>query len=281
MRVQVEQVIEMMHRSHGLDISSFEASFLAKSFESQCKMMAGRSAANYLAILAGDRAKAEAFSRILLVSYSEFFRDSLTFSLLEQQILPALLQQQAHTGRNALRIWSAGCAAGQEACSLAMLLDELCAVHGKPNSFRILATDISDEALAAARAGVYTASEIQQVRLKQLDACFHRQGESFVIAPRIMARVDFSRYDLLDAGTICPPASIYGGFDLIMCCNVLIYYQPEAQRCILDKLRGCLTNGGYLITGASERHMVQNASGLREVAPVSAVFRNATRKGDL
>ena len=84
--------------------------------------------------------------------------------------------------------------------------------------------------------------------------------------------MDFSVYDLLDDGT-CPPASIYGGFDLVLCSNVLLYYRPKTQRLILDKVRRSLAPSGYLITGETEREIVAGAGGFRVVAPPATVFQ--------
>ena len=127
--------------------------------------------------------------------------------------------------------------------------------------------------LVSARTGVYSAAAVGNVRLRHLDGYFSQPGESFGIVPRIRARVDFSLYDLLDASTVCPPTSIYGGFDLVFCSNVLLYYSPETQRRILDKVQRSLSPGGYLVTGETERQIVERAGGFLAAAPPATVFR--------
>ena len=108
--------------------------------------------------------------------------------------------------------------------------------------------------------------------------CFSRKGEAYAIAPRLRERVDFSTYDLLDRGSSSPPASIYGGFDLVICSNVLLYYRPQIQRLILGKLRRSLAPGGYLVVGETERQIVENAGGLKAVAAPASIFQSTTRR---
>lgn len=212
----------------------------------------------------------------LHVTYSEFFRNPIAFGLLEQLLLPTLVEAKARNGHGEIRIWSAGCAAGQEVWSVAILLDALSAARERPVPFRIFATDLSETNLTQARAGVYSAAAVGNVRLRHLVDGFTRQGECYAITPRLKEWVEFSVYDLLNAETICPPGSIFGDFDLILCSNVLLYYRPATQGLILDKLRRCLAAGGYLITDESERQIVESTRDFRAVAVPAAVFQRTS-----
>ncbi len=271
-------VLAVMREVHGLDISCCGAAFLARSLEKRRGSTACGSAAAYLERLADDRVEAEALFGSLRVGYSEFFRDPLAFALLERAILPELAEQRARDGGKEIRVWSAGCASGQEAWSVAILLSELCAAPGRAVPYRVFATDLCEPDLAAARAGVYGAEAVGNVRARHLRDYFVRHGESYAVAAALRGRVDFSVYDLLDECTNCPPASIYGDMDLVLCCNVLLYYRPEAQRVILEKGRRCLAPGGYLVTGETERQIVESGGGFRAVSPPAAVYRKTTRR---
>ena len=273
-----DEVVAVMRQIHSLDVSVYDKSFLTKSLNRRQKATASESAASYLERLSEDRVEAEVFFRSLTITYSEFFRDPLAFALLDQVILPGLLVEKQKAGRAELRIWSAGCAAGQEAWSVAILLDELATVQGKPLAYRIFATDRSEAELARARSGVYSTAALGNVRLRQLEGCFSRQGDSYTIAPRFRDRVDFSTYNLLEPHFSSPSASIYGDFDLVICSNVLLYYRPEMRRFILDKMRHILAAGGYLITGKTERQIVENAGGLKAVGPHVSIFQSITRR---
>ncbi len=264
------QIIALMREAHGRDLAPFDEAFLAKSL--QCRLdgagLAGWPA--YLDRLAQDGAAAEALFASLSIGYSEFFREPLAFAWLEQVILPALIQQSGQAG---LRVWSAGCAAGQEAWSIAILLDEQNAERGQPVPFRIFATDKIETVLAEAREGVYDAASVQQLRLKHLRRYFTVTGEAYRIVPALKAFVDFSVFDLLAEGTTSPVAAIYGDFDLVFCCNLLFYYRPEVRQRILDKIVRALRPGGYCVTGAAEREIVAQQTGLYAVAPPAAVFQ--------
>jgi chemotaxis methyl-accepting protein methylase len=264
------QIIAVMRDSHGRDLSLFDDAFLVKSLQRRLQGTTHASWPAYLDSLTHDGAEAGALFQSLNIGYSEFFRDPLTFALLEQVILPRLVQQSGQAG---LRVWSAGCAAGQEAWSIAILLDEQNAEREQPVPFRIFATDRVETVLAEARGGVYDAASVQQLRLKHLHRYFTVTGDAYRISPALKARVDFSDYDLLAEGSSSPTAAIYGDFDLIFCCNLLFYYRPEVRQRILDKIVHALRPGGYCITGAAEREIVARQTGLNAVAPPAAVFQ--------
>jgi len=166
--------------------------------------------------LVRDRTEAETFHSLLHVGYSTFFRDPLTFALLETRVLPELIEKGSQNGCSGLRIWSAGCAAGQEAWSVAILLDELTASPDRYVGWRIFGTDLSEPDLVLARAGVYCAADLGNVRLRHLDTCFTRQGDGFAVAARLREHVEFAAYNLLDTANACPPISIFGEFDLVL-----------------------------------------------------------------
>ena len=269
----LEGFIRGMMSGQGLDISMYDESFLYASIRKRVVETGRRDVADYGAYLMENRAEADGFYRALCVGHSEFFRNPLTFAMLEQRILPTLMAEKKQAGHGEIRIWSAGCAAGQEAWSVAMLLEELGGAGEPPVPYRIFATDRSASELAVARGGVYSAEAVGNVRSRHLHDYFSPQGESFEVAARLRERVDFSCYDLLDAGSSSPDASIYGDFDLILCCNLLFYYRPEIRQQILGKLCRVLLPGGYFVTGEVERDTVTPQNDLRPVAMSAPVFQ--------
>ncbi len=230
-------------------------------------------AAAYRQRLAEDGVEAEVLLASLKITYSEFFRNPLTFALLEQLILPSRLEANGTTGQAELRVWSAGCAAGQEAWSIAILLEDLAQACGRPIPSRIIATDISEAALAFARQGVYDTAAVQNVRLKHLQKYFIIKGDAYAIIPALKNRVDFSTYDLLDVHSASPATGIYGDFDLVFCSNLLFYYRMDIRQQILDKVCRALAPGGFLVTGEAERDLVAKHDGLRAVAPPAPIFQ--------
>jgi chemotaxis protein methyltransferase CheR len=162
---------------------------------------------------------------------------------------------------------------GQEAYSIAILLDELAVTRGRPMSFRIFATDWSEHELAAARAGVYDEATLQNVRLKHLCRYFTRHDETYHIVPGLRDYVDFSFHDLLDRRRASPTASIYGDFDVVFCNNLLFYYRPDARQYILTQLYRALSPQGYLVTGEAERAIVEKTDGWRAVLRPAAIYQ--------
>jgi chemotaxis protein methyltransferase CheR len=265
-------LVDILRRVHGLDISCYSDAFLASSFGRRWRCVAGMTPAMYFEHLSRSRAEAEALVRFLRIHHSEFFRDPLAFTLLEQRLIPGLANAKAASDYPELRVWSAGCAAGEEAYSVAMLLRELCDDRSNPVRFRIFATDSSEEQLELAFAGVYAATSMGNVNLRHLERWFFRRENSYVVVPELRERVDFSIHDLCDDRISSPSASIFGEFDLILCCNVLFYFRPECQARVLDRLRLSLAPGGFLVTGEAEREIVQ-ASGFRPWASPAAIFQ--------
>ncbi|MCX6971228.1 MAG: protein-glutamate O-methyltransferase CheR [Verrucomicrobia bacterium] len=263
----LDTIVRAMAGSHGLDISRYEEAFLRAAISRRMEASGVATLAAYGEHLEQSAPEAGRLFRSLRIDHSEFFRNPLTFAVLEKLILPGLVAGKGQCGSGEVRVWSAGCASGQEAWSLAMLLEDMAG----PVPYRIFATDLADP--DAARAGFYHAGELGNVRLRHLTKYFSEQDDSFSIVPRLRDRVDFSAYDLLDSSSASPAASIYGGFDLILCCNVLFYYRPEARQRILDKLSRALSPGGYFVTGEAEKAMVAGQKTFRAVLQPAAIFQ--------
>jgi chemotaxis methyl-accepting protein methylase len=277
MNNDLQQVIRAMDRLQGKDISRYDESFLLKSLEKRLAATSRPTVADYCEYLSRHDGEAEQFFRSLNITYSEFFRNPLTFAVLEQRVLPGLIQEKQESGTAEIRVWSAGCAAGQESYSVAILLDELLTARKSPLSFRIFATDISEKCLEFARCGVYDAGAVQNVRLRHIQSCFEAGHGSYLVARRLRERVAFSFYDLLDERSSSPPGSIYGDFDLIFCSNLLFYYKPDTQRFIMEKLCNALSHGGYLMTGEAERAIVERTN-LLEIFTMSAVYQKTNER---
>ena len=265
------QVIKLMRDCHGFDLSPFEETFLAKSLLRRLDDSPLKSWTTYLNNLAHDPEEAKALIQSLNIGHSEFFRDPLAFALLEQVILPGLTLR--NSGQSELRVWSTGCSSGQEAWSIAILLDEHSNLSKHPVPFLVFATDCVDAFLIEARKGVYDATSVQQIRLKHMSKYLTQEGELYKISPRLKQRVDFSLFNLLADGVSSPAAAIYGDFDLIFCCNLLFYYRPDVRQHILDLIYHALRPEGYFVTGEAEREIVARHSGFQAVASPVVIFQ--------
>jgi len=256
----------------GLDASVFEDTFFRKAAEARRVAAGSGSLEDYCGILSDDPEELTRLTSSLHVGYSEFFRSPLTFACLETLLLPAMIKRKSRSLDGGLRIWSAACAGGQEAYSVAMLCDELLQQDGTAPSYQVFGTDIDQAALQSARTGTYDVHALGRLTLKRTQACFSRQGESYTVVQRIRDAVDFSIFDLIADKGLCPPISIYGNFDLVFCCNVLFYYKPQVQHRIIEKITSCLAPGSCLVTGEAERELFARHH-FREIFPGSAIFR--------
>lgn len=276
----LDEIVRAIRRIRKQDVSRFDEAFLVKTLNKRLSASGIQSAEDYAEHLSNNPEEADSFCNSLNVAYSEFFRNPLTFALLEQLILPSLIAKKKKAGRTELRVWSAGCAAGQEIYSIAILLDEL--IVGSESNVvpRLFATDHSSLELERARQGVYDLASVRNVPLKHIRRYFTAKGDSYKIVDRIKNRVDFSVFDLLDERSESPAASIYGDFDLVICSNLLFYYRPEVRQAILGRICRSLAANGILVTGEAERDIVSKQGGLRAVAPPSAIFQQIMRRGD-
>ncbi len=265
-------IIEHILQLHGVDISKYEDTFLTNSIQNRMSKINCHSLEGYINHIQNNIEESESFINSLQISYTEFFRNTLTFSVLEKIILPSLVTKSVNSNRNEIRIWSAACASGQETYSMAMLLQEFSNSKGGQLNFRIFATDQSETQIQEAKLGQYSETELNSLNLKQLGRWFTKQGEIYRIKPELKENIDFSVFDLLNETLSCPPSSIYGNFDLVICANLLFYYQPEYRKKIIEKARHCISRSGYLITGESEREILIQA-GFREVYPMSGIFQ--------
>lgn len=230
---------------------------------------------HYCEYLKEDAREAESYFRSLYITYTQFFREPFLFAYLEHRIIPNLIHHAPEGSE--IRVWSAGCSSGQEAYSLAMLIDEQLKSTAKQLRFRIFATDISREALFIAETGVYPAAEMLNVRLKHMQAYFSETNGSYTVSRRLKDQISFSYYDLLDATSANPPDSIFGNFDIVCCNNLLMYYSKDVRLSILKKIEGALAQSGFLAVSEAERAFVKNYTAFLPTFIPVAVFR---RSGD-
>ena len=272
MSKETDKCIHLMKVRYALDISMYETSFLEKVIQIRMTALSSETAEDYFLFL--DKVPAESSEIIdqLSNSYSEFFRNPLAFTYLEQMIMPALIGQKIKNKEKEIRIWSAACASGQEAYSIAILFDETVESARTPMACHIFATDLKQAELDNAERGVYQTAAVHNVSLKRVNTYFSKQGESFTVARHLRDYIDFSVFDLLSEQCNCPAASIYGNFDLVFCTNLLFYYKQEYRKQIIDKAGNSLASGGYLITGETERDMVKEYN-YREVYLNSGIFQ--------
>lgn len=208
---------------------------------------------------------AEAMVVKLTTNYTYFMREPEHFAILNEKIFPEVFQKKYGAFYN---IWCAGCSTGEECYTLAMLLRE-CKEQGLPvPNIRITATDISAEVLKKAEAGVYPDREIEQIPEEwKKKYCHMEEGGGFAIDRELKSNIRFLKHNLME--------TVSEKYDLILCRNVMIYFDRESRRKVLRKLEDSLNPGGYLLIGHAEL-LSGNETNLESVYP--AVYRKNTKK---
>jgi chemotaxis methyl-accepting protein methylase len=265
-------ILNLLNRNYGLDISSYDRSFLEKSLQKRIAQTHSNSPKEYYNFLQQNSSEEAILLQSLQNSYTDFFRNSLTFSVLEHIVFPSIIQQKKDTTRNEIRVWSAACASGQEPLSLAILLHELISFEEQSLRCRIFATDRNEEQIQEAQKGFFSTQAVANLTQKRLKNWFYKQGDVYAVKPELKATIDFSVFDLFNKQMSCPPASIFGDFDVIMISNLLFYYKPTFQKIILDKVAACLTTNGIVVVGEAERSIMINHN-FHETFPNSGVFQ--------
>lgn len=258
--------------SIGLDVSKYEDYFLHQSIEKRIAQAGCKSIEAYYTLLKQDSHEPMLFFNSLHNSYSEFFRNPLTFGVLERIIFPMIILNKQNNKKKEIRLWSAATAAGQEAYSLAIILEELTNKGNYKLKYRIFATDHLEMQLHEAQKGIYTATALNHLTMKRIHQWFDKKGDLFAIRPELKHHIDFSVFDLFSESLVCPPTSIFGDFDIVICANLLFYYKPAYRRIILNKASNCIAEGGFIIVGETEREILIHDN-YQEVYPQSGIFR--------
>lgn len=277
MNHQLSELLQFINSNQQIDISFFDEKFLEKSVMKRIEDLGLSNLDAYLFKLQTDLDEIKFLNESLHINYSEFFRNSLTFSCLEQIIIPHLFEVKKANNEKEIRIWSAACAAGQEAYSIAILLDEFVKKRKTNIRYRIFGTDACPKEIKHANKGIYSPASISKVSFERIQKYFTQTDKNYSIDSTIKENVDFSVFDLLENQLTCPPASIFGNFDIIFCSNILFYYKPEYRKIILEKLAASRSNNSYIITGEAEREILKSNKYM-EVFLNSGIFQPIEKK---
>jgi chemotaxis protein methyltransferase CheR len=225
----------------GLDLNCYKSPQIQRRLKTLLVRSGHTTWGTFFSALQDDPVECGKLRDYLTINVSSFFRDPEKFKDLKENILPGLLRStpQGVCSRPTLRLWSAGCSRGHEPYSLAILLSEATSPHHRHH---ILATDIDHSALEWARAGgPYFAEELANVPPILLSRYFRRDGNAYYVTENLRQRVIFLLAD--------PPQ---GGFDLIVCRNVVIYFTAEAKAQLYQRFYDALSPGGVLFVGGTE-----------------------------
>ncbi len=259
------EVCALLRDRTGHDFRHYKASTLVRRLERRMRVLRLDTVDAYLERLRTDAQEPGILFRELLVGVTAFFRDPEAFQVLAERAITPLLARRA--AEEPLRIWVAGCATGEEAYSVAILVREAMDSLKRPQQVQIFATDVNDRALAVARRGVYPASLAGQISPERLARFFTRRGRQWQVGEELRAMCLFSPHNVIAD----PP---FSRLDLICCRNLLIYLGAHLQKKLIPLFHYALKPDGFLFLGASET-LAGHAELFR---PVDARQRLAQRK---
>ena len=240
---ELRALLDQIRERTGLDFASYKRPTIARRLQRRMAAAGTETLADYRRYVERNPDELQRLVASFLIKVTEFFRDPELFDYLRDQILPNLLAQARERGE--LRIWSAGCATGEEAYSLAMLIVDLLGDELESLTVRIFATDIALDAIDFARRGIYPASALEHLPPDLVERHFIPHDGAYEVRKAARGLVIFGDHDL---GHRAP----FPRIDLVLCRNVLIYFTAELQRRALQLFAFSLRPGGYLVLGKSE-----------------------------
>ena len=227
----------------GHDFSHYKRNTITRRIERRMALNQIDSLTDYIHYLQQNNAEVLTLMKDLLITVTNFFRDKEAFKVLENKVFPVLLENRSPDA--AIRIWVPGCATGEEAYSLAILASEAIEKIKKHYRVQIFATDIDQDALEYARAGVYPEAIAADVSMDRLEKFFIKDKETFKVKKQIREMVVFAVQNLIKDAP-------FSKLDLISCRNVLIYMDSVLQKKVLPLFHYTLNPGGFMFLGTSE-----------------------------
>ncbi len=236
-------IFRLFQTIYGIDFSLYRPSTITRRLERRVQLTRSASLRDYVDLINTNPAELEQLYRDLLVEVTRFFRDPEAFELLRSLVIRPILQHQRL--EQEIRVWVPACATGEEAYSIAILLDDEATKLNRPVRFRVFATDVHQKSLESASAGVYAAEVMASMPQDIKKTYFRAHGNLYHVATHIRQAVIFAPHDV----TRDPP---FTNLDLISCRNMLIYLEPEVQQRVLSVFHYGLRLGGGLFLGPSE-----------------------------
>jgi chemotaxis protein methyltransferase CheR len=260
-------------RDHtGIDLGQYKDSYITRRLSTRMKTLGAPSYRKYSAMLDSSPGEYEKVVDAFTINVSEFFRDKDAYKAIKEKVLPALIADKKSTGRRGLRIWSAGCACGEEVYSISMLLNDLLGDEYGHFTLRLYATDIDEACMQRARDGFYDPASLKNVDKKYLSRFTHTTPDGRIaINDDIKRNVTFRRFDLIDGG------SFGAYFDVILCRNVMIYFSESQKSKLINSYFNSLNAGGYLIIGKTETLTGDTRNSFVAVNGIERIYQKPVR----
>lgn len=238
-----KRLMRLLRDQYGIDFSLYKPTTVMRRIERRLLLNQLTDFEQYVEQVANNPKELDLLYHDLLIGVTQFFRDRDAFALLEKQVLPELLDK--HNPDEEFRIWVAGCATGEEAYSLAILLHEKISQLDRPVQAKVFATDVHQQSLDIAGTGVYPETALTEVSEERRNRYFSRRGDSYHVNQDLRKMVVFAQHNVIKDAP-------FTRIDLVSCRNLLIYFQPIVQKKVISLFHFGLKSNGTLFLGPSE-----------------------------
>lgn len=240
----LSDIFQLLKQQSSINFSQYKASTVARRIERRMGINQLTSLESYMRLLNESAREVQVLNKELLIGVTRFFRDSDAFSKVTEEVIPDVVASAKEKGEG-IRLWVAGCSSGEEAYSLAMLLDEEMRKQTYACQVKIFATDVDEDAIAFASAGIYSSNITQEVSPERLDRYFNVQGDQYTVTKDLRQMVIFATHNMIEDAP-------FSNINMVTCRNVLIYFQHSAQKKVISSLYFALKKEGFLFLGSSE-----------------------------
>lgn len=266
---EFHEIVSFVYKKYGIDLHK-KRHLIEGRLSYTLKTREMNTFSQYMEVLFEESSQEEmqAFLNKITTNHSYFARENEHFDFLLQEALPQLFK----TRRHELRIWSAGCSAGQEPYNIAMAIDQYLGPQKSQWDTTILATDISTKVLTQAKQGIYPEDNLKTLPPQWKQQYFRKLPDgNFQVCEKIRKEVIYRIFNLMDPFTYKKP------FDIIFCRNVMIYFDTQTTRRLIDKFYNATAYGGYLFIGHSESIAKGTTSSYTYLRP--AVYQKLPKGG--
>jgi len=241
--VNFKDLVDLIYQNSGLKFTETNKSVLENRLQRRLIELEGKyNLETYINFLKQNEDEKKLFFDLITTNLTYFFRNATHFEIFENYVIPQLIEyKRKHSQSKTIKIWSAGCSTGEEPYSLAMVLKEILPYDF---SFKIIASDLSFQSLVKAKSGLYSAQTIQSIPLKYRKY-LDQIDDNFVIKNEIKSLINFDYHNLAHENG-------HKNIDIIFCRNVLIYFDEDSLKGVVNRFYQSLANQGYLFIGHSE-----------------------------
>jgi chemotaxis protein methyltransferase CheR len=267
-RGDAAKLIAQIEHDRGLDLTQYRLSYVERRIGTRLRALNLVTYRQYAAYLTEHPEEYPHLLDSMTVNVTEFFRDPPVWRIIEKDVVAPLLAAKAALGQRTIRVWSAGCATGEEAYSIAMCFLSAMGAEADSYVFSVLATDLDPLALKTAEAAEYDVAKLENIPVHDRVRYLTIEGKRFKINPEVREKVRFRKLNLFADE---PPRAV----DLVLCRNVFIYFSREQQERATMVFHGTMMRGGYLVLGRTEKMAASAAVGFTPVSTKERVYRKA------